>query len=221
MKMSESKAQERILAYVAEIIMNMDLEANSDIINVVPEATSTKNISRMGQTIALESRRLNCIYDDDPLGFEKDPRGNIQRMKARDPLKEVDLCDGKAKRITCISAKVDSKMKKHVIKFLKEFKYFFAWKYNEMQGLSREMVKMRLPISVGKRPVKKTPRRFTPKVLSKIKIEIEHLLRSKFISTTIYVEWFASIVPVIKTKETEFAKGLEILSKRKNKNKEM
>src|ERR1044072_2849971 len=67
-----------------------------------------------------------------------------------------------------------------------------------MLGLKRELVEHRLPIKDGKKRIKQTPRRFTPAVLTKIKAEIERLLRCRFIRTTRYVEWLANIVPVIK-----------------------
>ncbi|XP_058784953.1 uncharacterized protein LOC131659846 [Vicia villosa] len=51
----------------------MALEANSNMINMAPKATLIENIGQIGQPTALESRRLDCIYDDEPLGFEKDP----------------------------------------------------------------------------------------------------------------------------------------------------
>jgi hypothetical protein len=85
-----------------------------------------------------------------------------------------------------------------MVNLLKEFKDCFAWDYNEMPGLSREMVEHRLPLKPGKKPIKQLPRRFNPEILSKIKSEIERLLKSKFIRTTRYVEWLANIVPVIK-----------------------
>ena len=67
-----------------------------------------------------------------------------------------------------------------------------------MPGLKRELVEHRLPIKDGKKPIKQMPRRFAPEILSKIKAEVERLLRCKFIRTTRYVEWLANIVPVIK-----------------------
>ena len=67
-----------------------------------------------------------------------------------------------------------------------------------MPGLDRSLVEMQLPIMEGKKPVKQTPRRFAPEILSKIKEEVERLLRCKFIRTTRYVKWIANIVPVIK-----------------------
>ena len=71
-----------------------------------------------------------------------------------------------------------------------------------MPGLSKEMVEIKLPINPGKRPIKLMPRRFAPEVLSKIKVEIEWLLKRKFIRTTRYVEWLATIVPIINKNKT-------------------
>ena len=103
-----------------------------------------------------------------------------------------------AKRITYISAKLNPGLKQEVIEVLKRNKDCFAWDYDEIPGLKRELVEHRLPIKDGKKPIKQTPRRFAPAVLTKIKAEIERLLRCKFIRTTRYVEWLANIVPVIK-----------------------
>lgn len=83
-----------------------------------------------------------------------------------------------------------------MVKLLKEFKDCFTLDYNEMLGLSRDMVELKLPIQLGKKPVKKLPRSFTPEIMSKIKEEIERLLRSKFIRTIRYVKWLANIVLV-------------------------
>ena len=119
-------------------------------------------------------------------------------MQAHDPLEEVDLGDGAIRWITYISTEIDNKMNDQVIELLKEFRDCFVWDYNEMPGLSREMVEIKLPISPGKRPVKQMLRRFAPEVLSKIKVEIEQLLKIKFIKTSRYVESLSNIVPVVK-----------------------
>jgi hypothetical protein len=110
-----------------------------------------------------KDRRLDCIYDDEPLGFEKDPMSETPKMQAQDPLEEIDIGDGLIKRSTYISANITSSLKEKLVLLLKEFKDCFAWDYNEMSGLSREMVKLKLPIKEGKRPVKQLPRRFDQK----------------------------------------------------------
>ncbi|KAI5402796.1 hypothetical protein KIW84_050412 [Lathyrus oleraceus] len=127
-------------------------------------------------------QRLDCIYDDEPLGFEKDPKAP-EKIRPKDPLEEVDLGENGDKRPTYISANIDKELKSEVISLLKEFKDCFAWDYNEMPSLSRDLVELKLPIKAGRKPVKQTPRRFTPDIMAKIKVEIERLLKSKFIQT--------------------------------------
>src|SRR3954471_1184711 len=144
------------------------------------------------------NQRLDAIYDEEPLGFEKDPMASNIKMLAQDPLEEVNLGDNDQKRKTYISAKLEPELKATVIKMLKENKDYFAWDYDEMPGLGRDLVELKLPIKEGKKPIKQTPRRFAPEIHSKIKAEVERLLHCKFIQTTRYVEWIANIVPVIK-----------------------
>jgi len=68
----------------------------------------------------MEYQRLDCIYGDEPLGFEKDPMGPAKKMQAQDPLKEVDLGDGSVKRSTYISTKIDKEFKAQIIELLKK-----------------------------------------------------------------------------------------------------
>ena len=46
----------------------------------------------------VDDQKLDYIYDDEPLGFEEDPMGSTTKMRAHDPLEEVDLGDGIVKR---------------------------------------------------------------------------------------------------------------------------
>lgn len=87
-------------------------------------------------------------------------------------MEEVDLGENGEKRPTYISANIDNKLKSEVISILKEFRDCFAWDYNEMPGLSRDLVELKLPIKAGRKPVKQTPRRFAPEIMAKIKTEV-------------------------------------------------
>ena len=93
-------------------------------------------------------------------------------------------------------------MKAKLVEVLTKYKDYFSWDYDEMPGLDQSVVEHRLSIQPGKKPVKQHPRWFTLNVTSKIKQEIERLLKSRFIRTARYVEWLANIVPVIKKNET-------------------
>ena len=50
--------------------------------------------------------------------------------------------------------------------------------------------------------MKQLPGRFAPQIMSKIKEEIERLLKSKFIRTARYVEWLENIVYAINKNES-------------------
>lgn len=136
------------------------------------------------------------------MGFEKDLLETNIKMLAQDPLEEVDLGEGSIKRPTYISANIHPQLKVEVVQLLREFKDYFTWDYDEMPGLSRELIELKLPIKPGKKPVKQNPRRFAPAILSKIKGEVERLIRCNFIHTARYVEWLANIVPVVKKNGT-------------------
>src|ERR1044072_7034820 len=219
--MSEASALDKITAYMAENRINAALEAGLyhkmalEAITVEKDESNQSMVLRSHDSERLTndhptvkeegiptSQRLDCIYDDEPLGFERDPSISTKRMQAQDPLEEVDIGDGEIKRPTYISAKIDPDLKNEMVCLLKEFKDCFAWDYNEMPGLSRDLVEHRLPIRQDKRSVKQAPRRFAPEVVLKIKEEIERLLRSKFIRTARYVDWLANVVPVIKKNGT-------------------
>jgi len=110
----------------------------------------------------VEDLKLDCIYDDEPLGFEEDASGSTTKMRAHDPLEEVDLGDGSIKRPTYVSAKITMVFRNRIVELLKEYKDCFTWDYNEMSGLKREVVELKLHIHPNKKPVKQIPRSFAP-----------------------------------------------------------
>lgn len=71
-----------------------------------------------------------------------------------------------------------------------------------MLGLNRELVELKLPIRPNKKPIMQMLKRYAPEVISKIKDDIERMLRNKFIRPIRYVEWLTNIVPIIKKNET-------------------
>ena len=172
--MSAQQTWNMITAYMAE---------NKQIAALEVELQQKMVDETINKNDLVKDQMLDCIYDDEPLGFKKDPMGSTKKIQAQDPLEEIDLGDGLIKRPTFISAKIDKDLRDRTIKLLKEYKDCFTWDYNEMPGLSREVIELKLPIRPDKKPVKQTPRRFAPQVLSKIKEEIERLLRNKFIRT--------------------------------------
>ena len=133
--MPELQASQKISAYVAENrtiealeaeVKYMAIKANEKVFlpegpgkDFDPEPPNAKEEE-------IQNQRLDSIYDDDPLGFEKDPLVNNIKMLVQDPLEEIDMGEGLAKRPTYISTKIYPELKIEMIHLLKEFKDFFA-----------------------------------------------------------------------------------------------
>lgn len=117
MMMSESSTLARISAYVIE---NKLIASESQVMTTVKviEFEVNKGIGQNGQETTSKSHRLDWIYNDEPLRFEKDPLISTKRMQAQDPLEEVDLA--------YISVKFVPTLKARVLETLKEFKDYFA-----------------------------------------------------------------------------------------------
>jgi len=92
--MSDPNIWDKITAYVAETKEKAALEAE------IEQEEYIKSINDNFQYSSMESQRLHCIYDDQPLGFEKDPMVPAKKMRAKHPLELVDLGDGTVKRPT-------------------------------------------------------------------------------------------------------------------------
>jgi hypothetical protein len=121
-----------------------------------------------------------------------------QGFTSADPLEEVDIGDGIVPKPTFVNKNLDPLFKSDLIKLLKEYVDFFAWNYNEMPGLSRDLVEHRLPIKPGFRPYKQPRRNFNPNIYDRVKEEVNRLLDAKFIRPCRYVDWISNIVPVEK-----------------------
>jgi hypothetical protein len=63
-----------------------------------------------------------------------------QGFTSVDPLEKVDIGDGTIPRPTFVNKNLDPLFTSDLIKLLKEYVDCFAWNYNEMPGLSRDLV---------------------------------------------------------------------------------
>ena len=70
-----------------------------------------------------------------------------------DELEEVDIGPGDKPRPTFISKKLDPSLREPMIALLREYRDCFVWDYTKIPGLDRSIVKHRLPLKKGFRPL--------------------------------------------------------------------
>ena len=109
------------------------------------------------------------------------------------PLDEDDL--GKS---TKIGADLEGKIKKDLIRFLKENIDVFAWSHENMSGIDPSVITHRLNVHPSSKPVQQKKRMFAPKRDNAIKEEVQKLTLAKFIREVYYPDWLAHVVMVKK-----------------------
>ena len=81
---------------------------------------------------------------------------------------------------------------------LRDYQDIFAWPYQDMPGLSSDIVQHRLPLNPECSPIKQKLRRMKPEMSLKIKEEVKKKFDADFLAIAQYPEWVANIVSVPK-----------------------
>jgi hypothetical protein len=126
-----------------------------------------------------------------------------QGFTSAGPLEEVDIGDGTMPRPIFVNKNLDPIFKLELIKILKEYVDCFAWNYNEMPGLSRDLVEHKLPIKPGFKPYKQHRRNFNPNIYDQVKEEINQLLDAKFIRPCRFAYWIFLILCLLRKKRNK------------------
>ena len=95
---------------------------------------------------------------------------------------------------TCMSANVWDEL----VTLLRDYQDIFAWSYQDMPGLSSEIVQHKLPLNPKCSPVKQKLRRMKPEMSLKIKEEVKKQFDAGLLAVAQYPEWITNIMPVPK-----------------------
>ena len=112
---------------------------------------------------------------------------------------EVNLSDGEeGEKLVKINKDLFEEERGKLVDLLKEYKDVFAWSYQEMSGLSLNLVMHKLKVDPDAKLVKHLPRKYRLDVEEKIKLELQKLLKARFIEEVEFPSWLANIVQVKK-----------------------
>ena len=93
---------------------------------------------------------------------------------------------------------INQEIREAIIQLLFEYKDVFAWSYDDMPGLSVDLVVHKLPVYPDFPPVQRKRRKFKPDVSEKIKEEIMKQLNAKVIQVIRYTTWLENVFPMPK-----------------------
>ena len=120
-----------------------------------------------------------------------------QRVKASQ-LEEVNLGTTEEARPVHIAKEMTPENKTAMITLLKEFRDVFAWSYEDMRGLDPQLYQHQIHLSKDTKPVVQRRYRMNPNYATKVKEEIDKLLRVGFIRPVKKATWLSPIVVVPK-----------------------
>ena len=110
----------------------------------------------------------------------------------------VNLGTGSGKKEVKIGTGMTTSIREELTALLKDYQDIFAWSYQDMPGLSSDIVQHRLPINPECSLVKQKLRRMKLETSLKIKEEVKKKFDTGFLAVARYPEWVANILPVPK-----------------------
>ncbi|XP_070007434.1 uncharacterized protein [Nicotiana sylvestris] len=124
--------------------------------------------------------------------FENKPKPNLNETET------INIGSPEEVRETKISIHTEQKTRDILIQLLFEYKDVFAWSYDDMPGLSANLVVHKLPTYPGFPPVQQKQRKFKTDMSDKIKEEIIKQLSANVVRAIRYTTWVANVMPVLK-----------------------
>ncbi|XP_015077101.1 uncharacterized protein LOC107021042 [Solanum pennellii] len=124
--------------------------------------------------------------------FENKPKPNLSETEV------FNLGTPEEVKEIKIRIHVDPNIRDDIIQVLIEYKDVFAWSYEDMPGLSADLVVHKLPIHPDFPPVQQKQRKFKTDMSDKIKEEIMKQLNAKVTRVVQYTTWLSNVVPVAK-----------------------
>ena len=102
-------------------------------------------------------------------------------------------------KTTNIGTKMDGRMKKVLIEFLRGNIDVFAWTHEDMLGIDPLVICHKLNVDTSTRPIKQKGRVFSSDRNQAISDEVGKLLMAGFIREVYYLDWLANVVMVKKS----------------------
>ncbi|KAL2485256.1 Reverse transcriptase domain-containing protein [Abeliophyllum distichum] len=199
MKKQSQKESTEIMAFKSRLVAY-----NKECEEKVKEEKIVMLLKDRLDVLGLEHDLINKVDCLEERILAKKLEGDMMRIaklgyaQAQDPLTKINLGDDGEDLLIFISQLLNKEVSNKLISLLKEYKDRFAWEYEQMPDLDRNVVDHRLPTKPNFKLHKQPPRRFASNMLPEVKKEIEQLLKVGFIRTTRYIEWLSNIVHVFK-----------------------
>ena len=94
--------------------------------------------------------------------------------------------DGEERKEVKVGTGMSISIRDELVALLRDYQDIFAWSYQDMLGLSPNIVQHRLPLNPGCSPIKRKLWRMKPKMSLKIKEEVKNQFDAGFLAVARY-----------------------------------
>jgi hypothetical protein len=122
-------------------------------------------------------------------------------VEPTEELEVVVLDNRELEKTTNIGTKMDGRMKKALIEFLRGNIDVFAWTHEDMPSIDPKVICHKLNVVTSTRPIKQKRRVFAPDKNQAISDKVGKLLTAGFIREVYYPDWLANVVMVKKSND--------------------
>ena len=116
----------------------------------------------------------------------------------QEEMEVVNLGVGEERKEVKVGIGMTANIRDELVALLRDYQDIFAWSYQDMPGLSFDILQHRLPLNPKCSPLKQNLRRMKPDMSLKIKEEVNEQFDVGFLAVSWYPEWVANIMPVPK-----------------------
>ena len=113
---------------------------------------------------------------------------------------DVKLKNDKVRQMK-IGSKLEEKEVREYSELVDEFSDTFAWSYEELKGIPREMMEHRILLIPGAKLIRQKERKMNPQLQLLVTAELERLLKTGFIKLVEITDWVSPMVLVKKKNE--------------------
>ncbi|XP_034212942.1 uncharacterized protein LOC117625504 [Prunus dulcis] len=112
-------------------------------------------------------------------------------------LELISLYDDIPDRQVRICTSISPELRSDLVAFLRLNSEVFAWSYNDMPGISPDIISHRLSVNPAVRPVRQKRRAYDPERYEAMRAEVDRLSSIRFIREVAYPTWLANVVMVV------------------------
>ncbi|XP_070005729.1 uncharacterized protein [Nicotiana sylvestris] len=160
--------------------------------NSCPDLEKLSNIEITHQEVEYEEDEIVEEIKRELEQFENKPKPNLNETET------INIGSPEEVRETKITIYNEQKTRDILIQLLFEYRDVFAWSYDDMPGLSADLVVHKLPTYPSFLPIQQKQRKFKTDMSDKIKEEIMKQLSVNVVRVVRYTTWVANVVLVLK-----------------------